>query len=96
MRARLLNFYGFRELEVNKMPMSKVVDYNTCIDIMKAQDGLLNIQTSNFNKYKTATQQKIIRKLRANSEGWIKKGVNKLANYSDVVRGLQGMLTRGR
>lgn len=96
MRARLLNFYGFRELEVNHMPMSKVVDYNTCIDVMKAQDGLLNIQTSNFNKYKPSTQQKIIRKLRENSEGWIKKGENKLANYSDVVRNLQGMLTSGR
>lgn len=96
MRARLLHYYGFKEEGVNTMPMSKVVDYNTCIDIMQAKDGLLAIQTSNYSKYKSNTQQKIMRRLSASANGLIKKEKHKLANYTDVVRVLQGMLTDGR
>lgn len=91
-----MSFYGFKEIEVNKMAMSKVVKYNTCIDIMKAQDAQVAIQTSNLYKYKSAAQQKIQRRLSANATGLIERDKQKLANYTDVVRSLQGMLTSGR
>ena len=74
------------------MSPSKARDYHTAMVAMNAESALLDIQTSNFSKYKKNARGKILRDLKKRARAFIGNTSSKPVTYGEVIKNLRSKL----
>ena len=74
------------------MSLSRVMEYNSAMTAMKAEDAILSIQTSNFRAFKKETKSKIIRNLKKQASRFIKRSTGALPTYGEIIKDLRSKL----
>ena len=74
------------------MSVSKVFEYNSAMTSAKAEDAILNIQTTNFHTFKKDIKSKIIRNLKSQANKHIKRSSGALPTYGEVLKDLRSKL----
>lgn len=92
-KARVINFYSFSEREVNAMSISKLMSYHNAMLAIKADEAILDIQTSNFHSFKKEAKSKIIRNLKRQAGKYIKRYAGSLPTYGEVLKDLRSKVS---
>lgn len=74
MRAKMVHFYGFSDQEVDKLSISKFVDYWNAITPIEAQKILMDINVSSFSSFKKADRRKFLNEIKKLAYSTIKRG----------------------
>lgn len=83
MRCKLKRFYPFTELELDYMPMDKVMMYWKGIDMIEAQETLLNLKISEYPNMEMKDKRKLTKTLE--SKAYFKQEV-KVIKTSDIAK----------
>lgn len=59
MEAKLVRFYGFSDAEVSVMSLQRVMMYWKAIDMLEAQETILNIKVSSFSNMDEKGQKEL-------------------------------------
>ena len=82
--ARVSAFYGFTVAEIEKMHMDVFIGYGKAIEVMKAEDALISLDTSSYPHLKDDKARGAIRKkfMKIANPERMKQGIS----FSDFAR----------
>lgn len=60
MRARLVRYYGFSDLEISNMPADRVDRYWLAIDVLEARETLLKLKISDYRIMKKHARERFV------------------------------------
>lgn len=72
------------------------MQYSSAMTALKAEQALLDIQTSNFRAYKKQDKTKILNHLKRKAHGLIKRHFGAVPTYGEVMKDLRSKLSGGR